>query len=341
MIDSAKIYFHTTPKILDRLQDVSALDHIGLKLYDGKRFYLKHPFGPHYKNIPVWVNFDKQHMVLETSMAKFVQGHNVFGSNRAERLCFYVLKDIYRQLDVAFTADEKKLVKKKRIRLGRLDLTCSFRLNSQQEVWDILSLIFAQLKSNNSSWGAFGKNNIETVYNQPNSTRLTDKFYNKYQEILQHKIPLDVPERDRIVELSQKLVRFELTLRGKELSGNRGFGRYADEWTPSVVRQTIMARINKLNFQGSIKQSLQPSKIDGLKKGAQVFYDMWATGTDLSQHSQYSPIAKSRTAILKHNIDIFKPCDSIISLALNQILTADNAYFYAPKSLTRTNAVFR
>jgi hypothetical protein len=341
MIDTAKPYFLITPLVFATLQDSSALGRLGLTLYGGNKFYLKHPFRPASKNIAVRFNLEKRVMWLETSLAKFVQGHNVFGSNRAEYLCFKVLEEIYRQLGLVFTDAELKLVRDKRIRLGRLDLTASFRLHSQQEVIDVLALIFEHLKTEGCTWGAYGIGNVETVYNQPNSTRLTDKFYNKYLEILKHKIPFNLHERDLIIRFVERLIRFELTLRGKELNVRRGLSCYADEWTPSVVQQVIMKRIKKLNFQGAIKQSLQVQKIVGLNKGEQMFYDLWASGCDFSSSQiSYAPLNRARNAILPHGVDLFKPRSSSTNIALNQILSAGNAYFYAPKALTRTGAIF-
>lgn len=339
MIDTAKPYFLITPLVFDTLQNPSALSAKGLKLYGGNKFYIKHPFG--YENVAVRINLGKRVIWLETSLAKFVQGHNVFGSNRTEYLCLKVLEEIYRQIGLVFSEAERKLVRDKRIRLGRLDLTASFRLHSQQEVIDVLALIFEHMKTEGCTWGAYGIGNVETVYNLPNSTRLTDKFYNKYLEILIHKIPFDVPERDRIIEFVERLIRFELTLRGKELSVRRGLSCYADEWTPSVVRQVIMKRIKKLNFQGAIKQSLQVQKIVGLNKGEQMFYDLWVSGCDFSSSQvSYAPLNRARAAILSRGVDIFKSRASSTNIALNQILTADNAYFYAPKALANTEAIF-
>lgn len=334
MFDSAKVYFPMTDTVCKRLRNNDA-EHHGIRLY-GNRFYLTHPFG--YPKIAARISFDQKEISLETSLPKFLQGHNVFGSNRLEYLCLGVLHEIYQQLGLELTRREERMVRDKGIRLGRLDLVCSFQLESDQEATRVIELVLDQLKARKLPWAAYGGVDVETVYNRPNSTRVTDKFYNKSHELLKHRIRESVPERGRIQKLAVGLVRFELGLRGKQLVELDRC--WTDQWQQSDVKEILMARIAKLDFQGVIREQLNSSEIEGLKMRERMVYAMWMQGVDLRKISNYAPVKSAREILRKRNIDVFRPRGIGAELPLNSILTADNAFFYTPKILKERGAIF-
>ncbi len=337
MFDTVKPYFHMTDSVFDRLGDDNALKRLGMKIY-GNRFYLQHPFG--YKNPTVWFNLDEREFWIETSIPKLLQGHNVFGSNRLQYLCLAVANLIYQQLGLRFTRREQFQIEENLIRLGRVDTTCSFRMASPAEVPTTVEACWEHLRAEGRDWSAYGNDDFESAYNQQCSTRITEKFYAKHAELMvkRHGIPACVAQRELILEYAKYLVRFEVTWRAREL---RRLGlEYADQWTHQIVRQMIMERLDRLNLQGAIRERLAPKHLDNLNKGEQVFYDIWAQGSNLRPHRHYSPLKRARQALLKHGVDLFRHQQASSDIALNELLIEENAYFVGPKRLTRQGLIF-
>ena len=335
MIDTVKLYFYITKLMLGRLNDQKALNANNTKVY-GNRFYLKNPFGQ--KNPTVWINHQNQTLCIEASLPKLVQGHNVFGSNRLEFLCLNVIKLIYNQLGLSLCSRERSIIRKHRIKIGRLDITCSFRLNSPEEVRGAIEEIFHQLRAKGLDWAAYGCDDYLTIYNQKGSKRISDKFYAKYNELLRNKIPEKVVERSRILKFALSLLRYELTYRAPEL--RRLNLEYADQWKPDMVRQLIMKRISMLNLQGSIKEHMTVKVLECPNKCSQTFYHLWAQGCNLRPHRHYAPLRRARAMLRHQGVDIFRPLGARNEIAIAELLTENNAYFLGPKALSSRGAIF-
>lgn len=336
MFDNAKPYYHMTDMVLNRLQDKKALKSHGTKIY-GNKFYLKHPFGQ--ANPAVYFDFEEREFQLEASLPKLLQGHNVVGSNRLEYMCLNVAKLIYQQLGLRFTNRECREVREHRIRLGRLDGTCSFRLDSPQQAAEVAEVIWEQFRAEGCNWSAFGQNDFESVYNRQHSTRVTDKFYNKNVELLKNRIPSGVAERDYILEFVRRLLRFEVTWRGKELE--RLELEYADLWSLPLLKRKVRARLAQFDFQGVLKDMLDTMQLDDLNDGQRMFYELWEQGANLRKHRRYRTLDRARNHLLEHHqVDIYRSAGVGCDIPLREILTVDNAYFTAPKYLTRRGAIF-
>lgn len=333
MIDTAKPYFYLTDMVLDRLEDQRALTRLGIKLY-GNKFYLPHPFG--YKNPAIFFNLDQRVFHFETSLPKLLHGHNVFGSNRLQYLCLEVVKHIYRCLGLQFTSNECQEILDHRIRLGRLDTTCSFLMPTRQAVAATAEEICHQLRADGRRWSADGIDEFQTTYNQKHSERVTDKFYDKFAQLLVHPIPDEVPQRDQIMKLAERVLRYEVTWRGKELA--RLGLNYADQWDRERVISVMAKRLDQLNFRGTISLLAVPNLDDvKLNQRDKAFYRLWQRGSDLRAGRHYSPIRKARQTLLDmHGVDIFRPLEAGSKIALKEILAIKNARFSKPPGLGRT-----
>lgn len=336
MFDTAKPYFHMTDRVLNRLQSQQPLIRHNTKLY-GNKFYLRHPFG--LGNPAVYFDFEDRSLYFETSLPKLLQGHNVFGTNRLEYLCLAVIRLIYRQLGLKCTSQERHEIKEHGIRLGRIDGTCSFSFESPRQVVEAAEAIWEQLRAEGCNCSAFAKFDFESVYNRQNSTRVTDKFYNKHVELLKNKIPLTVVERDYILEFVRTLLRFEVTWRAKELKHLEL--EYADQWSLELLKTMMQKRLESFNFQGVIKERLKTVQISNLNASCSMFYGLWTQGAKLSTYRHNRTLARARDHILEHHhVDIYRRAGTGCDISLKEILTLENAYFTAPKYLTRRGAIF-
>lgn len=337
IMDTVKFYMLMTESLINLLQNKDELDKLGIKIY-GNKYFLKHPFK--LTNIDIHFNFDKKQMCLETSLPKLLQGHNVFGCYHLQEMCLEVIKLIYKQFGLDFSTSERKKVVMHRLRLGRVDTFCSFRMVSLDVVHQCVEEILIQLRSSGKKWTAYGINDVvETCYKDQNSTRVTNKFYAKGPELLVNKIPSCVIERELIIQYAQKLIRYEHTLRQSDLK--RLDLDYADLWDTEKAKVMLMQRISDLNLQGEINQQLTVDKLEGLSKGEMAFYDMYAQGVNLRRSRTYTPVKNARESIKKHGVDIFRPLGAGSKIALNSLFTRENAYFRGPKELARKAAIWR
>ena len=343
MFDTVKPYYYMTDLVFNRLQDEQALSRHGTKIY-GNCFYLVHPFG--LKNPAVYFNLEKRSFHLEASLPKLLQGYNVGGCNRLEYMCLHVAKLIYQQLGLCFTSGECREIRRHRIRLGRVDGTIYWLLESALMIPEILEAIWEQLRAEGLNWSVFGKIDFETVYSQQHSTRVTDKFYNKHAELLINKIHDRVAEREWIVEFARSVIRYEVTWRGKELKRLKINGismelNYADSWNLKILKYWLSKRLGKFNCQGVIKDRMAVKKLDNLNSSCKMYYELWQQGADLVRHRDNRPLANARDHLLEHHqVDIFRSSGMGCDIPLNELLTIENARFSVPKYLIRKDAAF-
>jgi hypothetical protein len=213
-------------------------------------------------------------------------------------------------------------------------------MESSEHVTEALESCAEQLRAEGRSWANEGRDDFESIYHQKHSKRVAEKFYNKYAElqVKRHKIPDGVAERDLVMQYAGTLLRFEVTWRAPELRGLKV--EYANQWTDEIVREKLMKRVALLNLQGVIKQYMAPERLGGLNTGAEVFYDLWMQGCNLRRNRHYPPLSRARELLLEHGVDIFRRPEACSDIALNELLTEENAYFVGPKALTGRGAIF-
>ena len=90
------------------------------------------------------------HLKLSGNPAKFLQGHNVFGSDDLLSLMIDVYKKITKALNINYTADDFKNVKTGNYLVTSIDINYSFDLPSKADVDSWLRA--ALYKSKNSTW---------------------------------------------------------------------------------------------------------------------------------------------------------------------------------------------
>ena len=338
MIDTCKFFVVLTDAVRVALRAAQHETQPAVKIYAG-HFYVKHPYGlPSFK---VSFNLTRGELWLELSLPKVLQGHNVFGSNRLQILCLSVIKLIYAQLGIKFTRYEVAEIREYGIRLGRLDITCSFRLESPAMVDLVLEYIYEHSRAEGKAWSAYGRDSVESVYNQLHSTRVTDKYYNKMRELLVmgRGIPTAVPQRARILDMVRYFLRFEVTFRAKELT-SLGL-EYADCWNPRQVKAELRARLEQFNFRGVIRPILDTDELPGLNDSCRTFYRLWAEGANLKKHQGYRTLDRARRTLLEHHqIDIYRRAKTGCPISLAKALNQNNTYYFAPKLLVRSGAIF-
>ena len=338
MFDTCKFKFKMTDQVRKQLRAAINGKIPGIKIY-GNCFYPT----PRFKTGKFKAYFDLDNMAiqLEASLAKVTQGHNVFGSNNLEPMCLAVIQIIYDYLGLTFTDIEEKLIREAGIRLGRLDITCSFSLESPEMVSQVLEHLYENFRAEGKSWSAYGRQSIESLYNQQNSTRSTDKFYNKGIELeaAGHGIPANVPERERILKMSRYLLRFEHTIRAKKLT-ELGIN-YAHDWDTKQVKAVFGARFKQFNLQGVIRPQMMAEELVDINDSCRTYYHLWAEGANLRKHRKNRTVDRARQRLLEHyQVDIYRKAKTGCPVSLRRLLDPSKAYYSAPRSLVHCGAVF-
>lgn len=341
MIDTCKFYVVLTNRVRRALCEAQGANKPTVKIYGNNHFFVKHPHG--LPRIKVYFNLERGFFLLESSLPKILQGHNVFGSNRLEMLCLSVIKIVYAQLGVKFIQDEEDKICEAGIRLGRLDITCSFRLESPEMVNLVMEHLYEQLRIESKAWSAYGHESVESIYNRITSTRVSEKFYNKGAELQpagrRKGIPNSVVQRQRILEIARCLLRYEVTFRAKELVGLRL--NYADCWDIDRIRTELTTRLKRFNFQQVIRQKLNVDELPDLNDTCRSFYSLWAEGAILRKHRKCRTLDRARKTLLEnHQVDIYRRAKTGCPVPLKDILDPNRAYFAAPMSLVRNGAIF-
>jgi len=336
MIDTAKFEFFMIREALSKLKKRDSSNCNGVVFY-GNGFYLRGDFIAARTRINF--NLERRVFWVELSLPKFVQGHNVFGTNRLLVLCGEVVKRVYARLGIELSERAWGQIKKSRIRLKRLDIACSFRVGSPGNVNAALECLFEYMRAESRNWSAHGAAHTESVYNRQHSKRVSDKFYNKYKELLVNKIPLAVKCREMLMESAKSIVRYEVTFRAAELKSLNL--EFADQWNRKVVRELLISRIKRLKLSGQFNSSEDVSSPAYLNDSSKMFLGLWSKGADLHVYKNCKTLLRARSALIEScGIDVFKKARSRKSLDLGAMLSVENAIFSAPKRLVRKGLIF-
>ena len=246
--------------------------------------------------------------------AKFLQGHNVFGSDDLillMRKFFYNLTQIT-DLGLDPTFDDFKAVHDGDYLITRIDINATWLLNNKDEVLAWIRSAGDKTLLARRGRGVFSG---DTLYYGKNSRRWSLKMYSKGHEIQKRKLSkeLDIPE---LKDFAEKALRIELTLRSLELK-ERGL-HFVQRWTPDFAIMLLMEAIGKLEMSNNF--SLNDDKLALLKPRLRLAYKAWLRGDDLRQDLPKKTYYRYRAELLKYDIDIAnvqnidKPASKVIPL---------------------------
>lgn len=243
---------------------------------------------------------------------KFLQGHNLFGSDDYQNLFFVagamtainsgspfpVPNNLH---PILWNDDGTKpaLHELTDFRLTRIDLTRSYRFESNESAR-------AWLRSIGASAHSRHKNKLShdgTIYYGQGSSRWAFKIYHKFDEITQggkgHGLSEKLlgVDRDNLLGWSVGVVRFELTLRRKEIEKIQG------EFNSLEIWKEYYSRIHFNNNSGAIDMN----QLLGVSPRVQMAYATWKSGADIRAILPRKTFYTYRKILLDFNIDISVP----------------------------------
>jgi II/X family phage/plasmid replication protein len=233
--------------------------------------------------------------------AKWLQGHNVFGSSHPIKLVYYVMRRLMPLLNLGPTLADRRAWLYGDYDLLRVDATRMYDLGSNAEVVRFLSGAAVVAKGRYQKASAYGS---DTVYIGQKSSRVTVKFYNKLQEMTTrgHLLPDTLPAEDRakLLEFVEGQLRYELTLRSKELA-ERGL-RSALAWSSDTADRLLNERLEKIELNDALR--LAEEVVDQLPPKLVPIYDAWRAGRDLKHLYAKNTFYRYRRQLLAYQIDI-------------------------------------
>ena len=191
----------------------------------------------------VWSKKSGKIIQVECSAAKFLTGHNVFGSEELRQIVLDICKRVCQYMKIQPTAAEKRAIKAGDVRIFRVDLAAHFRLPSKFTVRSFLTALKMQLAFTQNSFATYAD---ETLYINQRSDMKPIKLYGKGEEIAVHTLPIDLPDRKSIESYAKNLVRVELTMRSRYL--RRSKMSQLKDWDKEVARTVFKNDIQALKL---------------------------------------------------------------------------------------------
>lgn len=273
--------------------------------------------GSYSKNITVRSHTDG---VIEVSgnPAKFLQGHNVFGSDDLIHLVTKTLDRLI-ALDIGLTPTEEELQKiaKGFFAVTRVDVNEHFAFNSETSAKAYLRAI---ANSSNMRHRGAGQFKGDTLYFSPQSRRMVAKIYHKGDEIhsrkKEHRLHDDFLAIPELVAYATNSLRLELKILSTQLKDwELNFGYNWTQETPFYLLKKHF--IDKLEL--SENMAIQDTVLLNLPTPLRSSYALWEAGHDLRQVLASTTFKRHRKALREYGIDIgvvqqSKPKNNIVPM---------------------------
>lgn len=236
--------------------------------------------------------------------AKFLQGHNIFGTNDLKHLVARLFDRLCMidELGLKPTETEYNMVQDGHYRLTRVDVNEHFSFASAQLA---RSWLRAAGRSANMMFRGAGLFKEGTLYFTPQSRRFVPKIYFKYDEInskdKKHRLPEKLLQIPELVEYAEKSLRFEIKILSTQL--NEWHLHLGCNWDADTATMLINDQfISKLQL--SENMPLDNDVRDSLPNSLKLVYSAWARGEDLRQMYSKAQFYKRRKQLLEYGIDI-------------------------------------
>ena len=233
---------------------------------------------------------------------KFLQGHNIFGSNDLRSLMgkFFdeLLTDKHQSLGLCPDPFQYAAIKDGHYSLSRVDVNESWHLDNSRDVLAWIRAVGSTAYMKHRGAGQFSG---DTAYFGKNSRRWSLKCYSKGNEISArgHTLPkeLQIPE---LIEYANKSLRIEAVVRQLELK--RQSLDIASNWDVDTATMLLKGYLD--NLEMSDVYMLKDDVLDTLPMRLRMVYQSWLNGDDLKQIMTKPTFYRVRKQLEKYGIDI-------------------------------------
>ena len=260
------------------------------------------------KRLPVVGSFDSKFHIVSTgdgflnisgNPSKFLQGHNLFGSDDLNGLVIETMIRLCNFLKLPVHTADFEAWKLGNYTLQRVDIAYMYSLGSRANVRSWIRSAEFQSKSRHGRPMMKGG----TLYWGKHSRRWAMKAYGKADEVSstkEHKLPIEIPCRDELLDYAEDKLRLELVLRSmqlKDLNLSKSSAWYPN--TPAKMHAIFMESIDMSN-----QFTLAESTITDFPARLVAVYRLWKNGEDLRAMYPKNTFYRSRRQLLEFDIDI-------------------------------------
>lgn len=237
---------------------------------------------------------------LSGNPVKYLQGHNLFGTDDLPGLARAFVYRCLDQLGYVATAEERATIDAGRITLTRIDTTQSWDFDTLPRALNAVRALAQHAHLSHRGRGSLVAEG--TCIWGKGSRRWNGKAYAKGHEIKAHKLPLTLSHLDDLHAYAQGLVRFEFTLRSMELK-HRGLDLVHNWLTTGTTPPSLHAA---LMTQLTISEAtmIDAAHLEDLPPRLQLVYDAWKSGKDLRALLPRKTFYRHRLALLAFGVDI-------------------------------------
>lgn len=244
-------------------------------------------------------------LFIDGNPSKFLQGHNIVGSDDLFALVLDTVLSIFFNLGLEVSPDLLYTLRAGEYRFTRIDINYMFELPTISDVKSWLRA--AEFKSKTRHGRPFSK--VGTVYWGKSSRRWSIKAYSKGEELKagkSHSLPehlLATP----LTDFAQNKLRLEVTLRSKELE--KISLRGAQSWSGVDPYKIFAEYATRIEMNEQI--ALTTKVLNDLPRYLQGTYVLWQTGQNPRELLSKPTFYKHRKALLEHGINIDLAVESV------------------------------
>lgn len=237
------------------------------------------------------------HLWVSGNPSKFLQGHNVFGSDDLVPLMFDTFKVICNQFDFYPTIQEYKDVQLGNYDLGMVDINHSYELPTRADVIAFIRAMEFKAKTRHGRPSMTGG----TLYFGKKSERWAIKLYCKAEEIKTKTGQLPEQLTNIGIETwAENKLRIELRIHAKELT--KLDIKKAQDLAPEKATQLFNEYLAKINMNEQIK--LPTDKANELPNNLKSTYTLWSEGHDLRSMMSRRTYYYHRKLLMEYGINI-------------------------------------
>lgn len=243
-------------------------------------------------------------LMIDGNLAKFLQGHNVFGSRDLNQLLLLSFRKIVElhpeHLSDPFSiASAEAKIKKGDYKVKMIDINALYDVGNDAsvEAWLHASEMRAKSRHGRST------RDKGTVYLGKSSKRWAFKFYNKHREMCSkgktHQLP-DYLQSQGLEGFIQGKLRAELRIFSKELEKHGITHGY--HLNPAKINDLFTTYLEKIDM--TTQATLIDEQLLKMPRTVQGSYQLWRQGADLRQLLAKPTFYRHRKELLQYGIDI-------------------------------------
>lgn len=236
--------------------------------------------------------------------SKFLQGHNLFGSNDLTGLVSGMMRAIFAKIpQLTPSQTDLDMIDRGSYLLSRVDIAEVWALANRRQVRTAISTLAACTNLTHRP----GKASITgetTCYWGKNSRRWALKAYCKGDEIEKkgHRLPPELMDISGLEQYADTALRIELVLRGMELKDTQMELHLAANWGDNTAQEVYDSYLSRLKI--SEATMMKTEVLIELPPRLQLAYQSWLAGHDLRAMMPTRTFYRYRKEFMEHGIDI-------------------------------------